>query len=130
MFSTQSNTRTGAVPKIAQAQITGGRLVKLHTDGRVAPVAAANDRAMYLATHDAAAGEVVECIPLSGEGQIRVRAGTVSGTQNAGVAVYLAAAPAADGRINEVSSSATKIGYAEEPFVTDQLVLVRPISPT
>jgi hypothetical protein len=129
MYASQSNTTRGLLRKTASAAITGGYLVKLATDGRVSPVAAASDKAMFLALHDAASGEQVDLAPLSPEGNVRIRAGTVSGTQNAGVAVYLAAAPAADGRINEVSTSATKIGYAEEQFVTNQLVLIRLISP-
>ncbi len=129
MYASQSNTQNGIVRRVANAAITGGRCVKIASDGRVAPVSAVADRPQFLALHDAASGEAIDLIPLSPDGNVRIRAGTVSGTQNAGIAVYLAAAPAADGRINEVSTSATKIGYAEETFVTDQLVLVRPISP-
>lgn len=130
MYDTQSNTTTGVVSKVAAAAITAGYCVTLTTAGLVAPVSAANNRAMFVALNDAATGEPVDCMPLSPERNVRIKAGTVSGTQNAGVAVYLAAAPAADGRINEVSTSATKVGYAEEQFATGQLVLVRPIPAT
>lgn len=130
MYDTQSNTTNGVVAKVAAAAITAGYLVKLTTAGLVTPVAAVGDRAMFVALNDAASGDPVDCLPLSPERNVRIKAGTVSGTQNAGVAVYLAAAPAADGRINEVSTNATKIGYAEETFVTGQLVLVRPIPAT
>lgn len=129
MYDTQSNTTPGVVAKVAALAVTAGYVVKLTTAGLVTPVAAANDAgALFVALNSASAGEPVDCLPLSPERNVRIKAGTVSGTQNAGVAVYLAAAPAADGRVNEVATSATKIGYAEETFVTGQLVLIRPIS--
>lgn len=124
----QSNTIRGQLAKIANGAITAGLCVKLHTaTGKVTACTAANDRPQFVALNDAADGETVQVLPLEPGGQVRIKAGTVSGTQNAGVAVYLAASN--DGKVNEVSTSATKIGYAEETFVTGQLVLIRPISP-
>lgn len=124
-YPSQTNVVEGIVQKTAAAAISAGYLVKLTSAGLVTPVTAANDRAMYVAAEDIASGASGACIPLSSDRQVRMKCGTVSGTQNAGVAVYLAAS--ADGLVNEVSTSATKLGYAEEKFVTGQLVLVRPI---
>src|SRR5262245_40473094 len=117
MYPSQSNTTPGILRKKATTAVTGGYCVKLDSSGGVSAVAAVADKPQFLALHDAAIGESVDVLPLDPNGNVRIKAGTVSGTQNSGVAVYLAAAPAADGRINEVSTSATKIGYAEEPFV-------------
>jgi hypothetical protein len=128
MYGNQSNTIEGIVSKVAASAIGAGKMVKLATDGRVTAVAAVADRAMYIALNDAAIGEIVDCQPLDPNTQVRIKAGTVTGTQNAGVAVYLAAS--ADGLVNEVVTGATKVGYAEEQFVTGQLVLVRPIPAT
>lgn len=128
-FASQTNTLRGQVRKKATTAVSAGFCVKLDAAGGVSAVSAVADRPQFIALHDAAIGEWVECLPLEPNGQVRIKAGTVAGTQNAGIAVYLAAAPAADGRINEVVTSATKIGYAEEAFVTGQLVLIRPISP-
>lgn len=126
----QSNVIRGQLSKIAVGAILAGYAVKLHsTTGSVVACSAVADKPQFVALNDAASGEAVQVLPLEPSGQVRLKAGTVSGTQNAGVPVYLAAAPAADGRINEVATSATKIGYAEESFVTGQMVLVRPISP-
>lgn len=127
MNPNQTNTVQGPVTKIASGAINAGYCVKLTTAGLVTACTAASDRALFVALETVSDGQPVLCQPLSPDRQVRIKAGTVSGTQNAGVKVYLAAAPAADGRINEVSTSATLIGYAEEQFVTGQLVLVRPI---
>jgi hypothetical protein len=127
MYPTQTNTVDGMVTKLASGAITAGNCVKLDSQGKVTAVSAVSDRVLFVALETVADGQPVMCQPLSPESNIRIRAGTVSGTQNAGLPVYLAAIPAADGRINEVVAGATKVGYAEEPFVTNQLVLIRPI---
>lgn len=128
-YASQTNTVTGVLKKKATTAVTAGFCVKLDSQGGVSAVSAVADRPQFIALHDAAIGEYVDVLPLDPHQQVRIKAGTVAGTQNAGIAIYLAAAPAADGRINEISTSATKIGYAEESFVTGQLVLIRPISP-
>lgn len=127
MFANQTNTKSGSLVKTSASAIVAGALVKLTTTGAVTAVTAVGDRALYVAL-EAASGTGINIAvqPLDPGTQLRMKAGTVSGTQNAGVAVYLDEA----GLICETSTNATKVGYAEETFVTGQLVLVRPVPAT
>lgn len=125
---TQSNIQPGDTLTLeAGGTITEGYICKLHTDGTVIPIAAKNDTGvLFLALEDGVSGGNVALKRLHPGTEIRIKTSTVSGTQNAGVIVYLAAS--ADGKIDENSSSATAIGRALETFTTGKLVRVQPFA--
>jgi hypothetical protein len=127
MSKIQSNIQPGdRFTGVAGGTLTNGLLAKIHTDGTYKPVAAANDTRLVLVLEDASSGDNVALQRLHPGTEVRAICGTVSGTQNAGVALYATS----DGHVSEVSTSATKVGYALETFVTGQYVKFQPIAQT
>lgn len=130
MWATQSNITPGdKFTGVAGGTLTEGLICKIHTDGTFIPVAGEGDTALlFLCLDNAISGQSVALQRLHPGTEVRVKCGTVSGTQNAGVALYLGTSD--DGKVTEVSTNATKVGYSMETFVTGQLVRMQPISQT
>ncbi len=129
MNPTQSNSREGIVPFLANENLTDkeGYLVKLvDAAGRakVGLAAADSDQVQFVLVNGAASGSPVDCQPLCANRSVRcVASGAIAG----GVAV----AVKNGGKVQTITGLGAGtyfiVGYAEEDAVDGQLVLVRPM---
>jgi len=128
IYSTQSNTIIGLLAlTVAATTLVGkeGLVCVLGADG-LTPVAAKGDLANYLILEGAAPGGLATVCPLHPGENVRIRA---QGTGSKGDVLVLAVG----GDVGKVSTFAAQtgvcfsVGIAEEDFVDEQLVLVRPL---
>jgi len=133
MPETQSNTKSGPIILPAGETLTDleGRLVKLVDAGSFCEVKlpeAVSDLALFVLDQGAADEGNVEIIPLEPGRNIRVRA---NGTGSAGNPVVLEAISGANiGKVRAVPATEGVYfspGIAEEDFVDEQLVKIRPM---
>lgn len=124
----QNNTRLGILPIIVATTTLAdkeGYLAKLSATG-ITPITAASDLGLYLVIQGAAVGAYAEVQALSPERNVRIRA---NGTGSKGNVLVLATA----GDVGKVQAYAAQTGVlfspgiAEEDWVDEQYVLVRPL---
>lgn len=131
IYPTQTNTQPGFIADLADGVLTDfeGRLLKMTADGYKLPETV-YDLALFLLLEGAADEEGITVHQVSPESNVRVRA---NGTGAKG-AVMVLCDPAASSGVNagKVQAIGTtegqyfSIGIAEEAFVDEQLVRVRP----
>lgn len=131
VFPTQSNTQPGIIPGIADGNLTDleGRLLKMTADGYSLP-ATVYDLALFLLLEGAVDTGAISVHQVSPETNMRVRA---NGTGSKGDILVLcdptASAGVNAGKVQAVGTTEGRyfsIGIADEDFVDEQLVLVRP----
>ena len=131
-FPTQTNTRPGFIPGIADGVLTGleGRLLKISAAGYALP-STVYDLALFLLLEGAASGGDISLHQASPVTNMRVRA---NGTGAKGDVLVLcdptASAGVNAGKVQTVGTTEGRyfsIGIAEEAFADEQLVLVRPM---
>lgn len=128
IYSTQSNTRAGLLPLAiaATSLVDKEGLVAIQTSTGLSLPTAASSLAMFVILEGAAAGEDAVVQPLTPDENIRIRA---QGAGSKGDILVLATG----GDLGKVSAFAAQtgvlfsVGIAEEDFVDEQLVLVRPL---
>lgn len=132
VFPTQKNTQPGFIPGLADGALTDleARLVKITADGYALPADVA-DLAVHVLLEGAADGGAIVVAPLVSETNVRIRANGVGSKGD----ILVLCDPAAGGGANAgkveaigaTEGSYFSPGIAEEDFVDEQLVKVRPL---
>lgn len=127
----QSNTQSGLLPIIASEAIAANLLVSPVNNSGTLNVQKPNDKTdevLYVIQDAAVAAELVDCIPLSTERNVRA---TLSGTCDPGDQLVLATPNGTvDGmvvKLPAVAGTYRLVGIAEEAGVDGQAVLFRPV---
>lgn len=133
MDATQSNTRKGPFPIVANVDLTGkagflGKLINSSGKRKGGLPTAAGDETPFIIVDAVKAGETSTFQPLTTEENVRLK---LNGTCVIGDTLVREDETGADaGKVLKLPAAAgtyTRVGIAEEPGVDDQLVLVRPV---